>query len=113
MLLSRNGISWEERKSPRRSMTGGELDPKGAGAAMKSAMRSRKVQQLKREIPLYIMLMPAVVILLVYAYGPMIGNVIAFQRFLPGRGLFGSEFIGLEENFIYVFKMPTYMERYI
>ena len=89
----------------------GELDPKGAGAAMKSAMRSRKVQQLKREIPLYIMLMPAVVIMLVYAYGPMIGNVIAFQRFLPG-GLFGSEFIGLE-NFIYVFKMPNIWALYI
>lgn len=68
-------------------------------------MKTSKHQRLMREIPLYLMLLPAVVIMLIYSYGPMIGNVIAFQRFLPGKGLFGSKFIGLE-NFRYMLKVP-------
>ncbi|MDD2441282.1 MAG: sugar ABC transporter permease, partial [Eubacteriales bacterium] len=65
-----------------------------------------KNKKLRRELPLYAMLAPAVVVVLVYAYGPMIGIVIAFQRFLPGKGLFGSPWIGLD-NFRFMFQMPT------
>lgn len=68
--------------------------------------KERSKEKLKREIPLYIMLFPAVVITIIYSYGPMIGNVIAFQRFLPGKGLFGSPYVGLD-NFLYMFKMPN------
>lgn len=52
------------------------------------------------------MLLPAVVLMIIYAYGPMVGIVIAFQRFLPGRGLFGSPWVGLD-NFRFMFNMPT------
>ena len=38
------------------------------------------------ELPLYIMLAPAVVLALVYSYLPMVGIVMAFQRVLPGQG---------------------------
>jgi putative aldouronate transport system permease protein len=69
------------------------------------AMKGKGKQRLWRELPLYIMLLPAVIIMLIYSYGPMVGNVIAFQRFLPGKGLFGSQFIGLD-NFSYMFKIP-------
>lgn len=71
-----------------------------------SGRNKKKVNRIKRELPLYVMLSPAVIIILVYAYGPMVGNIIAFQQFLPGKGLFGSQYIGLE-NFIYMFKMPN------
>ena len=57
-------------------------------------------------MPLYIMLAPAILLVLIYSYGPMVGIVIAFQRFLPGKGLFGSPWIGLE-NFRFMFNMPT------
>ncbi len=63
-------------------------------------------RRLLRELPLYIMLAPAVVLALVYAYLPMVGIVMAFQRVLPGKGIFGSPWVGLE-NFIFVFEMPT------
>ncbi|HHW48648.1 MAG TPA: sugar ABC transporter permease [Clostridiaceae bacterium] len=69
-------------------------------------MQARGKERFKRELPLYIMLFPAVIIMLIYSYGPMIGNVIAFQRFLPGKGLFGSPFVGLD-NFAYMLKMPN------
>lgn len=62
--------------------------------------------RLRRELPLYAMVLPAVLIVLVYSYGPMVGIVIAFQRFLPNRGLFGSQWVGLD-NFRYMFAMPN------
>lgn len=68
-------------------------------------MEKNKNERLRREIPLYLMLLPAVVIMLIYSYGPMVGNIIAFQRFLPGKGLFGSKFVGLE-NFRYMLTIP-------
>jgi putative aldouronate transport system permease protein len=61
------------------------------------------------EIPLYIMLAPAVVLVLIYAYLPMAGIVMAFQRVLPGKGLFGSPWVGLD-NFKFVAHMPTILQ---
>ena len=58
------------------------------------------------EIPLYLMLAPAVVLALIYSYTPMVGVVMAFQRVLPGKGIFGSPWVGWD-NFKFVFEMPT------
>ena len=61
------------------------------------------------EIPLYLMLAPAVVLVLIYSYAPMVGIVMAFQRVLPGKGIFGSPWIGLD-NFKFVAEMPTILQ---
>ena len=63
--------------------------------------------RLKRELPLHLMMLPAVIVLLVFAYFPMVGIVIAFQDFIPSGGIgqfFRSEWVGLD-NFRYVFDM--------
>ena len=52
------------------------------------------------------MLMPAVILVAIYSYGSMVGTVIAFQKFKPANGFFGSEWVGLE-NFRNLFTMPT------
>ncbi len=52
----------------------------------------------------HLMLVPALVLALVFSYLPMFGIVMAFQKFNPGRGFFGSAFIGLD-NFRYVFNL--------
>jgi len=68
-------------------------------------MRIRKI--LKKEWPLHVMMLPALVTLLIFAYFPMIGIVIAFQDFVPSGGIgqfFKSEWIGLD-NFRYVLAM--------
>ena len=65
---------------------------------------------LKREVPLHILLMPAVIVAVVFYYFPMVGNIIAFQDFVPSRGMgvfFRSEWIGLE-NFKYIFGMADF-----
>ncbi|CAI6048153.1 ABC transporter permease [Cohnella sp. JJ-181] len=62
-----------------------------------------------RNLPLHIMIFPALALVLVYSYVPMAGIVIGFQNFLPGKGLFGSEWIGLE-NFRYLLDMPDTLQ---
>jgi len=61
----------------------------------------------KKEIPLHIMLIPAVVVCLIYSYGPMFGIVMAFQDFQPYLGFFKSEWVGWE-NFKYIFNLPDF-----
>lgn len=58
-----------------------------------------------RNLPLHIMLLPALILILIYNYLPLLGNVMAFQRFNPTKGFFRSEWVGLD-NFRYVFAMP-------
>ncbi|MCF2941577.1 ABC transporter permease subunit [Paenibacillus alkaliterrae] len=60
-----------------------------------------------RELPLYLMLLPAVVLVSIYSYGSMAGVVIAFQKFVPAKGMFGQQqWVGLQ-NFTTLFSMPN------
>src|SRR5512137_152710 len=70
-------------------------------------MKSRR--KYIHEIPLYIMLAPALLLVLVYSYAPMVGIVMAFQRVLPGKGILGSPWVGWE-NFKFVAEMPTILQ---
>ena len=58
-----------------------------------------------RNLPLHLMLLPAMLFLLVYGYFPLFGNIMAFQKFNPVKGFLGSRWIGLE-NFRYVLDLP-------
>jgi putative aldouronate transport system permease protein len=51
------------------------------------------------------MTLPGLMFLILFSYVPMFGIVIAFQKFIPTRGIFGSPFIGLE-NFKYMLDLP-------
>jgi putative aldouronate transport system permease protein len=66
-------------------------------------------RKFAQEIPLFLMLAPAVVLVLVYSYAPMVGIVMAFQRVLPGKGIFGSPWVWLD-NFKFVMEMPTILQ---
>ncbi|WP_254639114.1 sugar ABC transporter permease [Cohnella sp. GbtcB17] len=56
------------------------------------------------EWPLHLMLVPGIVIVLLFSYGPMVGIVIAFQNFVPVKGIFRSEWVGLE-HFKYIYHL--------
>ena len=47
--------------------------------------------------------------LLIYGYLPLMGNVMAFQKFNPVKGFLGSKWIGWE-NFRYVLELPDTIE---
>ena len=51
------------------------------------------------------MLLPGMLFLLVFSFVPMVGVVIAFQRFIPTRGILNSQWVGLA-NFRYMFEIP-------
>lgn len=54
------------------------------------------------------MLIPATLVLIVFAYIPLVGIKIAFEDFIPAKGLFGKQkFIGLE-NFKYAISLPSF-----
>lgn len=59
----------------------------------------------RHELPLHLMLLPALVVLAVFSYWPMIGIVIAFQKYVPTKGFFGSDWVGFK-NFLYVYNLP-------
>lgn len=51
---------------------------------------------LKHNKFLLLMLVPGVLFFVVFAYIPMIGIVIAFQKFSAAKGILGSKFVGFE-----------------
>ena len=44
---------------------------------------------------LYLMLVLPLLYFLVFKYAPMVGNVLAFRRYRPGMGAWGTEWVGL------------------
>lgn len=59
-----------------------------------------------RQLPLHIMVIPGVIITLIYHYIPMLGIIMAFQKFVPARGFFKSKWVGLD-NFQYMLNLPN------
>ncbi len=54
----------------------------------------------------HLMLLPGIILLLIFSYTPMVGIVMAFQKFIPAKGIFGSKWVGLK-NFKYIFSLPN------
>ena len=51
------------------------------------------------------MILPGIIFILIFSYGPMFGLLMAFQDYVPAKGVFGSEFVGFE-HFRYLFSLP-------
>lgn len=57
----------------------------------------------KRQLPLTLMVLPALIFVAVFSYSPLTGWGMAFFRYRPGRGIFEGDFLGLEmfQDFFY------------
>jgi len=67
-------------------------------------------KNLRTEWPLHLFLLPAVILLLIFSYFPMVGILIAFQDYVPSKGwdlFFKSEWVGFD-NFKYIMSMPGF-----
>ena len=75
---------------------------------MAGAMRAARRKGLSADERSWLLfLLLPVLFVLVFSYGGMYGVVIAFQRFIPAKGLFGNQnWVGLE-NFQYVFSLKN------
>lgn len=63
----------------------------------------------KLQLPLHVMIIPGLLLVLIFSYGPMLGIVMAFQKFTPAKGISGSPWIGFS-NFVYVFKLNGFYQ---
>lgn len=64
---------------------------------------------IKKTWQLHLMLLPGMAFLIVFAYVPMVGIVMAFEDFIPTKGFFGSPLTGLD-NFKMMLAMPDTRE---
>ena len=55
------------------------------------------------------MVLPGIVFLLVFSYTPMFGLLMAFQDYVPAKGVLGSDFVGLS-HFRYLFTLPDILQ---
>ncbi|MCR2804864.1 ABC transporter permease [Paenibacillus soyae] len=67
------------------------------------------IKRWRMQIPLHLMLIPGLVAILIFSYIPMAGVVIAFQKFVPIKGIFGSDWVGLE-HFRYMIQLPNFSQ---
>lgn len=64
-------------------------------------------EYMKRAWPLYVMILPGIIFVLLFRYYPMYGIVIAFQDFSPAKGFANSPWVGWE-NFEFFFSLPDF-----
>ncbi|MBE5855440.1 MAG: ABC transporter permease subunit [Lachnospiraceae bacterium] len=66
-------------------------------------MNGKKKGGLRKYYQLYLLLLPSAVLLLCFAYLPMVGIVIAFQKYSPALGILKSPWVGMA-NFMQYFR---------
>ena len=76
-------------------------DP-GAPAARETRLRGQLAARWHRDRVLLVLAVPGVIVLVLFHYLPLLGNVIAFQDYQPFLGISGSDFVGLS-NFSVIF----------
>src|SRR4051794_20184823 len=58
----------------------------------------------KNTLQYHIMLFPGMMFLLIFSILPLFGIVIAFQDFIPAKGIWHSNWVGFD-NFTYMFQL--------
>ena len=62
-------------------------------------------KDVRQHWALYLMAVPLIAFFIIFAYMPMGGLLMAFENYRPNKGIFGSEFVGLQ-NFMDFFNSP-------
>ena len=57
----------------------------------------------------HVMLLPGMIFLVIFSIIPMFGSVMAFQNFVPAKGIFSSKFVGLAQ-FRRLFMLPDFRQ---
>lgn len=80
----------------------------------KKIWRGARCRFIRKNYGLYLMMLPALVMLIIFSYAPMTGIVLAFKDFSIDDGIFGSEWAGMLgfKNFYDVLTTPGHEFRY-
>lgn len=65
-------------------------------------MKKKRHMNWKNAIPIYVMMLPGIIYLLINNYAPMFGLVIAFKKIDWNKGILRSDWVGFD-NFRYLF----------
>lgn len=89
-------------------MGDGNRKKKSAGASSKKSL----LKYLQGHWQLYLMILPPIIMLLIFAYGPMYGILIAFKDYKVSQGIWGSAWAKNHGfyNFIKFFKNYNFWE---
>lgn len=66
-------------------------------------------KKLKRSWQLLLLMLPALIYVSIFEYGPMYGLLIAFKNYRPSLGIWGSEWVGFK-HFIRFIKNPNFLK---
>lgn len=80
----------------------------GKMGTVKKKKTSPTLKYMKTNYQLYLLVLPALMLLIIFKYIPMYGAIIAFKDFNPLLGVMGSPWIGLE-NFQKFMSTPDFM----
>ena len=75
---------------------------------LRNYQKNKTINNIRKYWQLYLLLLPAIIYFIVFRYAPMSGIQIAFRNYIPTRGFFGSEWVGLK-HFIRFFSSPDFM----
>ena len=64
-------------------------------------------KRLKESWQWYLLLLPGLIYLIIFEYGPMYGVQIAFKNYRASKGIWGSEWVGFK-HFIHFFQYPNF-----
>ncbi|BCJ97068.1 ABC transporter permease [Anaerocolumna chitinilytica] len=71
----------------------------------KKPLKRRIIKDLSRNKQLYLLLVPGIISLVLFKFGPLFGMAIAFENFSAFKGITGSDWVGLKW-FLKVFHDP-------
>lgn len=72
----------------------------------KTATAGGKTEFAGREKRMFhLMLLPGMIMLFLFVFVPLFGSLMAFQNYVPAKGIFGSKWVGLD-NFQFIFSLP-------
>lgn len=69
---------------------------------------AKKLNYMKKNYILYLLIAPAIILTIIFKYIPMYGATIAFKDFSPIKGIMGSEWVGLK-HFTSFLTSPNFM----
>lgn len=79
------------------SLNKGGTPMEAANKEKKSTLPKNELwSSIKKDWQLYSLIALPVIYLIIFKYGPMFGNIIAFRRFVPGGSIIGEEWVGLQ-----------------
>ena len=65
-------------------------------SGQRSKYRRSTADLLRESAPLYLLMLPSIILFLIFTYYPMYGVIIAFKDFKPAEGIFGSQWVGFK-----------------